>query len=141
MSMCLTGKSQGQLQLDGGRTTVLSKQPCILCIDDDEVGLKVRGHVLRQRGYSVVLLNRPELVDTHDLSGYQLAIVDFDMPGLNGLEVLNRLRSHGATFPVMLLSGSMWNLPPDQRARFSNCIEKGAPVQRLLHAVAACLPS
>ncbi|MGA2896936.1 MAG: response regulator [Acidobacteriaceae bacterium] len=124
----------------GGRTTVFSNRPCILCVDDDTVGLEVRGHVLRRQGYSVVLVNRPELVDTHDLSAYQLAIVDFDMPGLNGVELLTHLRSHGATFPIVLLSGSMDILPPDKRALFSACIEKGDPVHRLLHTVAACLP-
>jgi len=121
-------------------TTVFSNQPCILCVDDDTVGLQVRGHVLRRQGYSVVLLNRPELVFTHDLSAYQLAIVDYDMPGLDGVELLTHLRSHGATFPIMLLSGSMCSLPPDKRALFSGCLEKGAPVQRLLQTVAACLP-
>jgi CheY-like chemotaxis protein len=124
----------------GATTTVFSNQPCILCVDDDTVGLQVRGHVLRRQGYSVVLLNRPEMVFTHDLSTYQLAIVDFDMPGLNGLELLTHLRSHGATFPIVLLSGSMCSLSVDEMALFSACLEKGAPVQVLLHAVAACLP-
>jgi CheY-like chemotaxis protein len=141
MSTCAASHSRSLLPSEIGRTTIFSNQPCILCIDDDTVGLETRGHLLREQGYSVVLLNRPELVVTHDLSTYQLAIVDYEMPGMNGLELHVHLRSYGATFPIILLSGSAHSLPPAQRALFSECLDKGEPVRYLLRAVAAHLPS
>ena len=60
---------------------------------------------LRDRGHSVDLLNDGLVAEdflAHE--GADLVILDINLPGCTGLEVLSRLRRGGAGFPVLLLS-------------------------------------
>ena len=59
-------------------------QKRILCVDDNVVELTLRGKILESQGYSVVLLRCPRQALRCDLSAFDLAVLDFDMPGLNG---------------------------------------------------------
>ena len=54
----------------------------ILCVDDEIIGTRIRGEILREHGYSVVLYDCPLAVLHCDLSMLDLAILDFQMPGL-----------------------------------------------------------
>jgi CheY-like chemotaxis protein len=107
----------------------------ILCVDDDLVGLNTRTVVLEREGYSVTSISCPLKALEQDFSKFQLAVVDFEMPVLNGYELLLRLRAAHASFPIVLLSGMSWDLPKDMRKLFSSCLTKGAPVQHLLETV------
>ena len=74
-----------------------------------------------------------------DLSVFSLAIVDFEMPELNGRELLLRMRAQGARFPVVLLAGSVDSLSHEDRVLFARCIDKGTPIRCLLEALAEFL--
>jgi hypothetical protein len=52
----------------------------ILCMDDEIPGTRMRGEILRERGYSVELYHCPLAVLHCDLSMFDLAILDFEMP-------------------------------------------------------------
>lgn len=123
-----------------GLTHHASHRPyCILCVDDDALGLKLRGDILAAEGYSVVLTTRPVAALRTNLAHIDLAIVDFDMPGLNGRELLLLLRGLRATFPIILLSASAHSLPQPTRALFSHCIDKATPARHVLDIVAHLL--
>ncbi|MEO6923432.1 MAG: response regulator, partial [Bryocella sp.] len=107
----------------------------ILCVDDDLIGLKTRTLVLEREGYSVTSVSCPLKALEQDISRFQLAILDFEMPALNGYQLLLRLRAVHAPFPIVLLSGMSWNLSNDMRKLFSTCLDKGAPIQHLLDTV------
>jgi CheY-like chemotaxis protein len=107
----------------------------ILCVDDDLVCLKTRSVVLEREGYSVTSISCPLKALEQDISKFQLALVDFEMPLLNGYDLLLRLRAAHASFPIVLLTGMSWDLPKDMRKLFSCCLEKGAPIQHLLDTV------
>ena len=77
----------------------------ILCVDDEIPGTRMRGEILREHGYSVVLYDCPLAALHCDLSMFDLAILDFQMPGLNGRELFLRMRALGARFPIVLLTG------------------------------------
>ncbi|HEY2471323.1 MAG TPA: response regulator [Terracidiphilus sp.] len=77
----------------------------ILCVDDEILGTTLRAEILREEGYSVVVYHSPLEVLRCDLTMFDLAILDFQMPGLNGREVLLRMRAFGARFPIVLLTG------------------------------------
>jgi DNA-binding LytR/AlgR family response regulator len=62
------------------------RQHRILCVDDDIVG--------------TTLATLP-----CDLSMFDLAVLDFQMPGLNGRELFLRMRALGARVPIVLLTG------------------------------------
>jgi len=78
----------------------------ILIIDDDKLNLKVLKEILTKVGYKVIeaedgetglVLVRSEHPD--------LVITDFQMPGIDGLEVLYEIRKLNIGLPVILLTG------------------------------------
>jgi CheY-like chemotaxis protein len=77
----------------------------------------------------------------YDVSQFHLAVLDFDMPGLNGFQFLLRLRAALASFPIVLLGGMSQELPNDMRKVFSSCLDKGEPIHLLLNTVRSYLTS
>src|SRR5215813_7925695 len=77
---------------------------CILCVDDEIAGTRIRGQILEEHGYSVVLYHDPRAALACNLSMFALAVIDFQMPELNGRELFLRLRALGARFPIVLLA-------------------------------------
>ena len=115
------------------------KQKRILCVDDDVVELALRGKILELRGYSVALLSCPLQALRCDLSTFDLAILDFEMPGMNGRELLLRMRALHARFPILLFSASASSLSPEESILFSRCLDKAVPVRHLLDVIAIFL--
>lgn len=120
-----------------------SSSPCrahrVLFVDDDLLGLSVRGELFEELGYSVVLCDSPAAALRCDLSTFDLGVLDFHMPELNGRELLLRMRAAGGRFPVILLTGCLDFLDRENRVLFTRCIDKGQPIQRLLDCVAELL--
>jgi CheY-like chemotaxis protein len=111
----------------------------ILCVDDDLVGLELRAAALEEEGYAVTAVSCPLTTLEYDVSRFHLAILDFDMPVLNGYQLLLRLRAARAVFPIVLLSGMSQQLPNDMRTVFSRCHDKGEPIHFLLNTVRSYL--
>ena len=111
----------------------------ILCVDDDVVGTTLRAEILREHGYLVVVYHSPLEATCCDLSTFDLAIVDFEMPGLNGLELFLRIRAIGARFPIVLLTGHLHALSYGDRVLFARCIDKGTTMRYLLDTIAGFL--
>ena len=95
----------------------------------------MRAEVLRQQGYSVDLYHSPVEALCCDIFLFNLAILDFEIPELNGRELLLRLRALGARFPTVLLTGRLEGLSHDDHVLFTRCLDKGMPISRLLDAV------
>ena len=57
-------------------------RPRILCVDDETIGARIRGEILSEHGYSVVLYDCPLAVLHCDLSMFDPTILDFQMPGI-----------------------------------------------------------
>jgi CheY-like chemotaxis protein len=115
------------------------EQKRILCVDDNVPELWLRGKILELQGYTVVLLSCPMQVLRYDLSTVDLAVLDFDMPGMNGRDLLLRMRALHARFPILLLSGSMYTVSPESRVLFSKCLDNGDPVRHLLDCITGFL--
>jgi CheY-like chemotaxis protein len=108
---------------------------CILCVDDDLLGLEARAAVLEAAGYSVTAVCCPLKALGFEVSKFHLAVIDFDLPGLNGFQLFLRLRAAHASFPIVLLSGMIRDLPNDIRRVFSICLDKGDPIHCLLDTI------
>jgi CheY-like chemotaxis protein len=111
----------------------------ILCVDDDVLGSTMRAEILREHGFSVVVFHSPLEVTRCDLSAFNLAILDFEMPGLNGRELLLRIRAMGARFPIVLLTGCLAGLSHEECVLFARCIDKSMPNNYLLDTIAEYL--
>ena len=112
---------------------------CILCVDDDHIGLGLRAALLEDEGYSVTAVSCPLRALEYDVSQFHLAILDFNMPFLSGFQLLLRLRAAHASFPIVLVSGMSRELPNDMRIMFSSCLDKGEPILVLLNTIRSCL--
>lgn len=113
----------------------------ILCVDDEIVGTTIRGEILKEHGYAAFLYHCPLAALRCDLFSFDLAILDYQMPGLNGGELLLRMRGLGVRFPIVLLTGCIDAVSHRDRALFSRCIDKGMPIRHLLEVIEALLHS
>jgi CheY-like chemotaxis protein len=64
-----------------------------------------------------------------------VAILDVDMPGLTGLEVVSRLRQQGNDTPVILCTGSEADLPPELPVGVVARLRKPFRLEQLVEAV------
>lgn len=81
--------------------------PRILYIDDDEGLRRLVQRALERRGYQVTLAPDGESgLRTAEDGGFDLVAVDHYMPGLDGLQTLERLRALPQSPPVIYVTGS-----------------------------------
>jgi DNA-binding response OmpR family regulator len=87
--------------------------PWILVIDDDPWTREALVAILRRAGYQVTTAAGfdPELAGASDSPGYQVAVVDFHLPSLNGLEVARRLKELQPDCRVVMISSELPDLP------------------------------
>ncbi len=77
----------------------------ILAVDDDLELLSLIAFALRQAGYLVVeAQDGPSALSAFDRERPDLVILDVNLPRLDGLEVLKRIRSGGHATPIMMLT-------------------------------------
>jgi len=77
----------------------------ILVVDDEASMTQFLSIVLRKEGYQVVAVNNgAEALDRARSESFAVAITDFKMPGMDGLEVLSNLKKIDANLPVILLT-------------------------------------
>ncbi|MBU1426456.1 MAG: response regulator transcription factor [Gammaproteobacteria bacterium] len=76
----------------------------ILLVDDDVELVEMLRDYLTQEGFEVTMVHDGESGVREALSGrYAIAVVDVMMPGINGIEVLRRVRGESA-IPVLMLT-------------------------------------
>jgi len=77
----------------------------ILLVEDDRVLADALSRALVQSAHAVDVVHTGEEADHALALGiYDLAVLDIGLPGLSGLEVLQRLRARKATTPVLMLT-------------------------------------
>lgn len=75
---------------------------------DDEIDL-LKPHVLflEQKGYEVVTVNNgAEAVEHAEEQHFDIVFLDENMPGLSGLETLQKMKEHDATLPIIMITKS-----------------------------------
>ena len=71
----------------------MTRQGALLIVDDNELNRDVLSRRLAQKGYSVAVADGgPEALVRIAKEKYDLVLLDVEMPGMSGLEVLGRLR-------------------------------------------------
>ncbi|MEZ4599895.1 MAG: sigma-54 dependent transcriptional regulator [Syntrophotaleaceae bacterium] len=77
----------------------------ILLIDDEEGMCRMMEAVLTDSGYGVEYNTRSyEAVDSFRPGQFDLVVTDIKMPGMDGLEVLQRLKEKDPQLPVIIIS-------------------------------------
>lgn len=77
----------------------------LLLVEDQEELAEWLAKALRQGGHAVDVMGRGDHADHALLTQpYDLVILDLSLPGMDGLEVLKRLRTRGGDLPVLILT-------------------------------------
>jgi PAS domain S-box-containing protein len=79
----------------------------ILVVDDEQSIRGLVSAVLSYRGYCVTEATDGQAALRHHAGSFDLALVDVDMPGLDGWEVLRELRARNSCARVLLMSGAV----------------------------------
>ncbi len=82
----------------------------ILLADDEPMLGELLSELLETNGYSVIKVSSGKEVLTVLLEEIKvdLAIIDYNMPGMSGLETIAEIRKLNLDIPIILSSGSMW---------------------------------
>ena len=84
----------------------------VLVVDDDPAILDSIGVALRFRDVPCrTAASGQEALDEAAAATPSLILLDFNMPGINGIETYNRLRASGIRSPVVLMSATSRDVP------------------------------
>ena len=121
------------------------RKPKLLCIDDDAQGLIVRKHLLEVYGFEVTTCTSPRqglrLFQFRD--DVDLAVVDFNMPDMDGVTLAGEMKRVRPDVPVVVLSALPW-LPehtPKTYDLFLTKMESGLEISKRLTALLESRPA
>ena len=78
----------------------------ILAIDDERAITDLLSRALSRDGHAVDAANDPETVPVRDLSRYDLILCDVMMPGMDGFELMGRIRDR-VDAPILFLTAKV----------------------------------
>jgi CheY-like chemotaxis protein len=85
---------------------VMSALHKVLVVDDDPVVGKSFDRVLSGKGYAVITADSAqEALNKIDAEEYDLVFTDIKMPGMNGLEMAERVKQRRPWLPVVIVTG------------------------------------
>lgn len=113
----------------------LIKNIKILLADDDEDYLMMTDSFLKQIGYNVELASDgKEAAEKLKNGNYQIALLDYFMPGLNGEEVIEEVRKNNKEIIIILQTGFSGQKPPIetmQKLNIQNYYDKTEGINKL----------
>lgn len=81
-------------------------QPIVYVVDDDDAVLGSLRFLLETDGFAVrTFRNATALLNATGLPGADCYVIDYKMPGINGIELAGRLRQSDRDTPVILITG------------------------------------
>jgi CheY-like chemotaxis protein len=123
----------------------MDPSPWILVIDDDRWTREALVAILRRAGYQVTTLERfdQELEAGHFPEPCQVAVVDYHLPHLTGLEVARRLKQFQPHCRIVLISSELPNLAElaDREAVVDRFLAKPFSKDAILEVIAQLCPA
>ena len=119
-----------------------SDQKNILVVDDDMSVRTTFSSVLRQEGYRVTAVkNGYEAIKAVDEESFDLALVDLGMPGMDGIEVLEKIKTRRPQVRVIIYTGygSITTAVEAMRKRATDYLNKPFSPQELKAGVKKAL--
>ena len=90
----------------------------ILVVDDDHFSLLAMARPLRQAGYEVVEAMRAEQVlSAAEHGDFAIVIMDIFMPGMGGIQAIQRIREKDSKTTIFAVSAGMGNMPAEDAIR------------------------
>jgi signal transduction histidine kinase len=112
--------------------------PNVLLVDDEPSIRLTMGEFLRRAGYSVVIAADYDSAVVHDPEDLDVAVVDINLPGKSGIQLLQKLCDARVYVPVIMITGepNLSVIPEIVRAGAYDFIAKPIIKDVLLNAVA-----
>ena len=112
----------------------------ILVVDDEPMVAALIADGLRDEGYEEIVIahSGPEGLQVIERDPPDLVFLDITMPGMDGIEVLQRIRERSPDLPVIILSG--WGTDQQIEAArelgVTDVLQKPAPLKNLSQTLA-----
>ena len=112
----------------------------VLCVDDEEIGLKVRKILLERAGYRVLTApNGSDGLDIFAREPIEAVVLDYSMPGMNGADVARAAQSKQSGLKVLIVSGYADSAAIDAAPNVARLLRKPFDLAELGGAVAEVL--
>ena len=112
----------------------------VLCVDDAEPALTLRALILESEGYAVTTSNSAlQVAETFEGGKFDLAVLDYEMPAMNGVQLAARLKTDSPELKIILYTGASSVGRSDLRF-IDAMVDKSEGVEELLAAIEAFLP-
>ena len=101
----------------------------VLVVDDDAMNQRMASMILKKAEYEVLLADSGEkALEVMAEQKVDLVLLDIEMPGMNGIETLEKIRENEkiARVPVVFLTGTIDDEIKEEQERLHalDCIEK-----------------
>ena len=84
----------------------MSTKPQVLVVDDDAVVGRSFDRVLSKKGYEVTTaITGEDALNNHNVEDFDVVFTDIKMPGMDGLEVAERIKAKCPWTPVVVVTG------------------------------------
>jgi len=78
----------------------------VLIVEDEKDIRDVLSEMIEMFGYRVALLeNGLDAWNRISAESFEIVVTDLGLPGLNGIDLLKRMRAHGIDIPVLIITG------------------------------------
>ena len=119
--------------------SIAEKMAKILCIDDESAALNIRKRVLETAGHHVLTARSgDEGLQLFRSEPFDLVLLDYWMPGMNGIATARGLKRINPSVPMIILSG-LSQLPDETIGVVDRWILKDEGPQFLLNSIKALL--
>lgn len=112
-----------RLRSDAAPARIARTKASVLVVDDDEANRDILSRQLQRLGFDVSIAgNGPEALRLLERRHFDIALIDFMMPDMDGLDVLESIKDNPDTcdIPVIIISAL------DELSGVSRCIQRGA---------------
>jgi CheY-like chemotaxis protein len=118
---------------------VAAEMAKILCIDDESAALNIRKRVLETADHQVLTARSGEEgIRLFRSEPFDLVLLDYWMPGMNGIATARELKRINPSIPMVILSG-LSQLPDETIGVVDRWILKDEGPQFLLNTIKALL--
>jgi CheY-like chemotaxis protein len=114
--------------------------PRVLIIDDTALSRIVIAHMVSRLGFDCVeVASGEEALIALRRECFDLVLLDIMLPGMDGFQVLGRIREAGVAIPVLAVTGKVGAREECLAAGFAGCLAKPFNVADLAEAIGGLL--